>query len=371
MISVEIRAPDPALTEHWEALARRADANVFMHPAALSAAEAAGTKIHVLLAWEGERLIGLWALRERRIAPFWSFLATPPYDYAFVSSPVIDPKHADAVMPAFLDAIENDRTLPNVIKLKLLDGEGATFRATMNALNARAGERLTLAERARPFLGHESERKRSGSTGKKLRQDWNRLSALGAVDIANERAPQSVAEAFEVFLVLEAKSWKGQSGTALLSEEEDAAFARRLIGDLARQGHASVALLRLDGKPIAAQVLLYAGSMAYTWKTAFDAEFSKFSPGALLIDRVSDALFAGGIAQIESCSPEGSFMAQLWTGRRATVDMLIDVGSEKSARFALAAAGERLYAVLRRQRDRLRSISWPLPRRKSLAVTRS
>ncbi len=71
---------------------------------------------------------------------------------------------------------------------------------------------------SRPFLGGETERKRSGSTAKKLRQDWNRLSALGAVDIANERTPETVREAFEIFLALEAQSWKGQNGTALLCD---------------------------------------------------------------------------------------------------------------------------------------------------------
>ena len=45
-----------------------------------------------------------------------------------------------------------------------------------------------------------------------------------------------------------------------------------------------------------------------------------FSPGALLIDKMTDTLFASGIETIESCSPAGSFMAQLWTGRRMTVD---------------------------------------------------
>ena len=60
MISVEIRAPDLTLVPHWDALARRAAANVFLHPAALCAAAAAGFAVmHVLLAWEGETLVGL------------------------------------------------------------------------------------------------------------------------------------------------------------------------------------------------------------------------------------------------------------------------------------------------------------------------
>ena len=371
MVSVEIRAPDLALVPHWDALVARAVGNVFMHPAALCAAAATDfAKIHVLVAWDADKLVGLWALREQRVAPLCpKFLAAPPYEYAFVASPVIDPAYE--VMPAFFDAIAHEPRLPKVIQLKLLDGDDVTYRAIVAALAARNGQMLKLSERARPFLGSDADRKRSGSTGKKLRQDWNRLSALGAVEVVNVRAADEVRAALEMFLTLEAQSWKGQNGTALLCDEGDAAFARRFIGDLAERAGASVALLRVGGKAIAAQVLLYSGSMAYTWKTAFDAEFAKFSPGALLIDKVSDALFAAGIVQIESCSPEGSFMEQLWTGRRTTVDMLVDVGARKSAAFMLAAASEHAYAWAREKRDRLRGLSWPLPKRKNLAVTRS
>jgi CelD/BcsL family acetyltransferase involved in cellulose biosynthesis len=370
MVAVEIRAPDLTLIPHWEALAKRTSANVFMHPAALCAAAAAGfAKVHVLLAWNGERLVGLWALREWRLRFLPAFLAAPPYEYAFLASPVIDPEHADAVMAAFLDAIAKARALPNVIELKLLDGDDVSLRALMNALGGRP--LLKLSERERPFLNNAGERKRSGSTAKKLRQDWNRLSALGAVAVSNERAKDAVRDAFDVFLKLESESWKGKSGTALLSRESDAAFARRWIAALAAHGSASVALLCVDGKPIAAQVLLYSGTMAYTWKTAFDAEFAKFSPGALLIDKASDALFASGTETIESCSPAGSFMEHLWTGRRATMDMLVDVSPRKSLAFMLAAAGERIYALARDLRDRARAVSWRLPKRKSLAITRS
>ena len=370
MISVEIRAPDLTLVPHWDALARRAAANVFLHPAALCAAAAAGFAVmHVLLAWEGEALVGLWALRERRFGFLPTFLAAPPYEYAFIASPVIDPKHANTVMPAFFDAIAKARNLPNVVELKLLDGDAKSFRAMMSAIGGRP--LLKVSEHTRPFLNDAAERKRSGSTGKKLRQDWNKLSALGAVDVVNERTPDAARDAFEIFLKLESKSWKGENGTALLSNENDAAFARRWIAALAAHGGASVALLRVDEKPIAAQVLLYSGTMAYTWKTAFDAEFAKFSPGALLIDKVSDALFASGTETIESCSPAGSFMAQLWTGRRATVDVLVDVGAHRSLGFVLAAFGERAYTFAREFRDRLRAVSWLLPKRKSVAVTRT
>jgi hypothetical protein len=143
-----------------------------------------------------------------------------------------------------------------------------------------------------------------------------------------------VRHAFEAFLILEGESWKGARGTALLSRPADAGFARRLIAALAEKGAASVALLRLEGTPIAAQVLLYSGRKAYTWKTAFDAAHAKHSPGVVLVDRITEELFASGIQAIESCSPETGFMAQLWEGRRGTLDVLLHVGARRSARVS-------------------------------------
>ena len=236
------------MLESWDALTARAAPNVFMHPAALSAVdEKKFARVHVLRAFReaegGRELVGFWALRERRIAPLWPrFLAAPPYEYAFVASPVIDPAHRDAVMAAFLDAIAHAPSLPKVIRLTLLDGEAAA--PLMAALGARGGHALKLSEHARPYLGGEADRKRSGSTAKKLRQDFNRLSALGAVEVVNDR--ESVRAAFETFLEMELRSWKGANGTALMSHDEDAEFARAMIGNLSEAGGASVALLRVD-----------------------------------------------------------------------------------------------------------------------------
>ena len=197
---------------------------------------------------------------------------------------------------------------------------------------------LMLSETARPFVTREFGVKRSGSTRKKLRQDWNRLSALGAVDVVNDRDAAGVEQAFETFLAMEKASWKGEQGTALLSDSHDAAFVRRLLHDLAAQGDASVALLRVDGEAIAAQVLMYCGTTAYTWKTAYDAKFGKYSPGTLLVDRITEELFAGpDIQAINSCAAEDSFMGQLWAGRRDMVDMLFDIGPGKSLGYRIEA----------------------------------
>ena len=58
------------------------------------------------------------------------------------------------------------------------------------------------------------------------------LSPLGAADAVNDREADAARAALEVFLAMEAASWKGANGTALLNDAKDAAFARRFIGDL-------------------------------------------------------------------------------------------------------------------------------------------
>ena len=76
MISVTIDSPNPDIGPQWDDLVERAPSNVFMNPAALRAAcETDFARIHMLLAWEqgaGERkLVGVWALQLRKLAPFW------------------------------------------------------------------------------------------------------------------------------------------------------------------------------------------------------------------------------------------------------------------------------------------------------------
>jgi hypothetical protein len=107
----------------------------------------------------------------------------------------------------------------------------------------------------------------------------------------------------------------------------------------------------------------------HTWKTAFNATFGKYSPGALLIDRITDELFAGpDIMAINSCAAEASFMAQLWAGRRTMVDMLVGLGPRRSLGYRMEAGRQLSYQRLRKLRDRLRSRpTAPAPKKLGLA----
>lgn len=373
MISVTIAAPDKDFKAQWDDLITRAPGNAFMNPVALKAAfDTMFAVVHVLLAWEEgvepARLVGMWALQQRSVMFMWpALLEARPYNYAFLSTPVIDPAFVTEVIPAFFAAIRNNRALPNVVSLREMDAESEAYAAIQKTIANEHHAHVMLTESARPFVSRERGVKSSGSTRKKLRQDWNRLSALGKLEVVNERTGEAARAAFEHFLDLELRSWKGAEGTAILCDEHDAQFTRKLIGDLADDANASVALLCLDSRPIAAQVVMYCGTTAYTWKTAFDTEFAKYSPGSLLIDKLPEQLFSSSDVQvIDSCSAETSFMAQLWTGRKTMVDMVVDVSTRHSLVFAMEAARQSGYEKLRTLRDRLRAMSL-LPAKRRLA----
>lgn len=362
MISVSICSPNTDLAAAWADLVTRASSNVFMEPTALRVAEATGfADVHMVLAWDEavapRRLVGLWALQVKRIASFWpSVLDSRPFNYAFLSTPVIDPAYVDEVMPAMLAAIQHDPELPKVLHLHSFEQETPCYAALQRELTRQGGAQRILDETNRPYATRDEGVKKSGSTRKKLRQDWNRLTALGAVDVVNDRTPVRVRDAFEAFLKLEQASWKGARGTALLCDDTDAMFVRDLTAKLSVEGRASVALLRVDGKAVAAQVLMYSGRTAYTWKTAFDAEYARYSPGMLLVDKVTEQLFADpAIETIDSCSYEDGFMAKLWTARRKMVEMLVHVGPGTSAAFALEQARLLGYHEAKRIRDQWRA----------------
>jgi hypothetical protein len=357
MISVSVIKPDEALGLPWDEL-RPFARNVFMNPIALKAAtDTMLAAIYVLVAWdmsvEPARLVGLWALQLKHLA-FWPILETLPFNYAFLSTPVMHPDYADDIVPAFLAAAAKDKRLPPVVVARDLDASGREHSALHAAIKDHP--QAFLRQVQRPIATREVGIKRSGSTRKKLRQTWNRLAAEGLVAVENVRDPRRAGEALEAFLTLERAGWKGRKGTALLNDRRDADFARRLIADMAVAGQASVAVLTLDGRPIATQVVFYCGRIAFTWKTSFDPGFARFSPGTLLIDRLASDLIDGGeVDLIDSCADDDGFMGQLLAGRKPMADVVFSVTRRASLGFRVIGGYLALRVKLKTWRDRRRA----------------
>jgi len=88
------------------------------------------------------------------------------------------------------------------------------------------------------------------------------------------------------------------------------------------RGQVLLTALRLDGRAIAMLLTLVSGNAGFSFKTAFDEDFARFSPGVLLQRETLGLLTSRKLAFIDSCAAQDHPMIDsLWRERRAVVTL--------------------------------------------------
>jgi hypothetical protein len=176
-----------------------------------------------------------------------------------------------------------------------------------------------------------------GKKRKELRRQKNRLAEEGTLTFVRHLDDAHLAEWTGEFLALERIGWKGVNGSALdcspLTRElfTEALKGAALLGKLERLE------LRLDGKPLAMLVNFLCSPGSFSFKTAFDENYARFSPGVLLQIENLALLTRADTHWCDSCAAEGHPMIDgLWTGRRAIGRYSVAIGG--SGRRAIFAA---------------------------------
>jgi CelD/BcsL family acetyltransferase involved in cellulose biosynthesis len=353
----ELAALEPIVGE-WRELAERAlEPNVFYEPAvALAAAPIFGRGAGALLVWSGtspRQLLGLFPARieRRRYGLGLPVLAGWTHPFAPLGVPLIEREAAEPIVAAWLAHLAANRALPGLVLLPLLTESGpfaaaleailrraqmpfSDFDRHQRALLAPAGDRTGYVERA---LGKHRH--------KELRRQWRRLNELGAVLFTTASEPAAVAAALEDFFVLEAAGWKGRAGTAAAQHDNQRRFMRTAIDALAGDGKAAIDRIVLDGRTIAATIMLRSGRCAWFWKIAYDETFARFSPGVMLSAVLTSELVDdAAIVQSDSCATaDHPMIDHLWRERLTLAHRLVAVRPQ--APFALARRLEGLRAA--------------------------
>jgi CelD/BcsL family acetyltransferase involved in cellulose biosynthesis len=353
------------LRASWIDLLARADVpNALMDPAMVQAAAEVFPEEQgqALLAWKpgagGKReLVGIWAFcvgRPRQSAFPMRVLVMPPGPHRYLATPVIDRNCLDETLDAMLDALADGPKLPKIAALDAMNSDGPTMEALTRVLAARDSPPCILEQFLRPKLASRLDGKSylekalSNSTRKKLRQHRRRIAEKGALTAAIVTEPEAVRRALEDFMQMEASGWKGRQGTALLCDPGDAAFMRKAIVKMATLGSASIHALYLDQRPVSMQIVMRAGSAAFTWKTAYDEQFQDFSPGMLLLEDYTAAFLADtSISHVDSCAHDDSGYMSAWTERQAVADVWIDVRRGGSLAFRILCRLQKRYRDLR------------------------
>lgn len=343
--------------------ARALQPNVFYEPEYLLAARSLtlADGVGVLLVGAEDRLIGALAGRIEGLArgrPVSTFVAWE-LPYAPLSVPLVDRDAADMAVEAFLNELPRLLGSPRAALFRLMDRGGPFAQVLVDRLYSRMKRPHALDPHRRAALIPEDAEPLKGVSSKRLkelRRQRARLSEHGA--LAHETVTgEGIEAAVEAYLRLEAAGWKGRIGAAAKVSGAGSFLAETVTG-LARVGKARIDLLKLDGKPIAATILLFSGDRAWFWKTAYDESYARFSPGVLLTLELTDALGRDRkLALVDSCAvADHPMIDHLWRGRIEVADWTVPLADASSARLALAAEKFRRATLkpIKSLRDKLR-----------------
>lgn len=199
------------------------------------------------------------------------------------------------------------------------------------------------AERAGHDAGPAGEEQLEAAFSGKRRKEMNRL--VRRLDEHGKSRFDSltgsdVSRGFEDFLKLEASGWKGESGTALISKPQTAAFSREAIAGLAGLGHIRIDQLWSGDTLIASLVLIVTGGQVYSWKIAFDEAYGRYSPGAqIAFYTFRQNLGLSGFKGADSLAIPGHAMIEpLWRGRLEMGTMFLAEGAVGRLSLRLATA---------------------------------
>ena len=182
----------------------------------------------------------------------------------------------------------------------------------------------------------------SGKKRKELRRQFARLSEQGTVAIERETGAAGIDQWIDDFLRLEASGWKGRAGSAMACQPGTAALARESLREAARRGRLERLTLRLDVHPIAMLATFLSPPGAYSWKTAFDEDYARYSPGVLLQRENLAVLDRADIAWTDSCAAaDHPMIDHIWRERRAIGRLSIAIGGPlRRALFRRIATAE-------------------------------
>jgi CelD/BcsL family acetyltransferase involved in cellulose biosynthesis len=284
--------PAELVRDGWDALADELGGSPFLRPGwVLRWHEAFGrAPLRVYTAYDDGRLVGVLPVQARL-----GFVASPTNDHTPEFGVLATGDGArDALLGAALAAGRGQCRLSHL--------DEATAGAVLAVAGRRGARTLSKAVLDSPYVLLDGDFETffaslSRNTRSQVRRRRRQLAEVGDLELDVHRVPDP--EAMAEFFRLEASEWKAAEGTALSQRPAEQAFYREVAAWAADRGWLRLALLRVGGRAVAADLSLQAAGVRYLLKTGYDVELARFSPGRVLRHDEIVSAFDEGLERYE------------------------------------------------------------------------
>jgi CelD/BcsL family acetyltransferase involved in cellulose biosynthesis len=351
-VRVAVVAREDALAPHrerWDALAAASG-----RPACTSAWSLAWwrhlrhprSQLRVLLAWDGDALVGLGAFCAEQATPALARYRLLGAGVSPRLAPLAPAGREPEVAAAFAAALAEMRPRPSVVRFEGIE-EDCSWPSRLasawpggRAAWIHRGERVaapTVQLAGRTF--DEWFAARSARFRMRMRQSRRRLERRGGrVRFAT---PATVSGDVEAFIRLHHARWSGRGGSGVLTPAVER-LVREAVPELLRAGHARMVVVEAGEAIISSQVFLAAGGEVTWWLGGFDEAWAYYQPSHLaLLDAVADAA-ARGDRRFDLGSGGQRYKYSFADGEDTlSWDQLVPPGARAIVRRAQLVLGER------------------------------
>jgi CelD/BcsL family acetyltransferase involved in cellulose biosynthesis len=271
--------------------------------------------MRICLAWEGERLVGALPLMERR-RRWLSAMAN-------IHSPVYRPVGSS---PEAVRAVVEAGMARSVAKISLSALPSTDPALAMLGETATAGGRRYVVdpEHVSPIveMGEGLDAWRAASKprwGAPLERFRRKMARDHEAELSIVEPPEDLETELARGFAVEASGWKGESGTAILSNPRTAVFYREVAESFAERGELRLSRIVLDGHWAAFDLCLLHGGRLYLLKTGYDERFRRLAPGLVMRLSTIERCFELGLEAHELLGDDTEWKRKFDTGERRHV----------------------------------------------------
>ena len=274
--------------------------------------------------------------------------------YSFLSGLLIDRDCVDDAIGIIFSFLVKTNGKWHSVVIHDKAAEGISADAEKRAADEFGMAWISFKEWERAELPMNDRDRIGRNLGKNMRKSlcrrMRRLRELGDVKFEVRSNGNLTEDVVDRFLALENMGWKGEQGTSIYSDANDAQFFREMVGNFNKAGQVFFNELYLNNTVIASNVNIVSGKAGFGFKLGWDPEFAKLSTGNLLESfsfTSTDPIYFRLDFIDSGADGDAEYLNALWPGRRKLKSGVYAISGAAKALAPLMGLSARLVKGIR------------------------